>query len=84
MLSHIQETLQKWQEAERMEHAFRRWAAFFYPLMNDADAAEALCAAGMRLVRREFPPGAAARSEVERIMSQRAKASVDQDQGNKA
>jgi hypothetical protein len=71
MLSHVQETLQRWQEAERAEHAYRRWAAFFYPLLGDTATAEALCELGLRVVRREIAPGTKVRGEVDRILDNR-------------
>jgi hypothetical protein len=57
--------------AERTEHEFRRWAAFFYPLLDDPETAEALCEIGLRVVRREIAAGAAARIETERILNRR-------------
>jgi len=53
---------------ERAEHEYRRWAAFFYPLMDKPEQGERLCEIGMSAVRRQIQAGAEARRAVERIL----------------
>jgi hypothetical protein len=65
---HAEETVNRWLEMERVEHQYRRWAAFFYPLMDKAELGRTLCEIGLSVVRREIQAGAEARTEVERIL----------------
>jgi len=57
-------------EMERAEHEYRRWAAFFYPLMDKPEQAELLCEIGLSVVRRQIQAGETARTAVERILRQ--------------
>jgi hypothetical protein len=75
MLSHIDETVLRWEEAGQAENVYRRWTAYFYPMLGDTVMAEALCELGMRVVRREVPPGPKVRSEFDRIFKRRSQTS---------
>jgi hypothetical protein len=57
-------------EMERAEHEYRRWAAFFYPLIDKPDQVQLLCEIGLSVVRRQIQAGVEARKAVERIMRQ--------------
>ncbi len=65
---HAEEKLCRWLEMERAEHEYRRWAAFFYPLMDKPEQGELLCEIGLCVVRRQIQAGAEARTAVERIL----------------
>ncbi len=65
---HAEETLNRWLEMEQAEHEYRRWAAFFYPLMDKPELGQLLCEIGLSVVRRQIPAGADARTAVERIV----------------
>ena len=67
---HVEETLHRWMEMERAEHEYRRWAAFFYPLMDKPELARLLCEVGLSVIRRQIQAGAEARTAVERILRQ--------------
>jgi len=68
---HAEDTLQRWLELERVEHEFRRWAAFFYPQIDKPEQAKLLCEIGFSVVRREIEAGEPARMAVERILRAR-------------
>jgi len=53
---------------ERAEHDYRRWAAFFYPLINKPEQGRSLCEVGLSVVRRHIQAGPEARAAVERIL----------------
>jgi len=65
---HVEETLHRWLELERAEHEYRRWAAFFYPLIDKPELAQLLCEVGLSVVRRQIQAGATSRTAVERIL----------------
>ena len=65
---HAEETLYRWMEMERAEHEYRRWAAFFYPLIDKPEQAQLLCEVGLSVIRRQIQAGAKARTAVERIL----------------
>lgn len=67
---HAEETLNRWLELERIEHEYRRWAAFFYPLMDKPEQGELLCEIGLSVIRRKLQAGAEARTAVERALRQ--------------
>ena len=68
--AHAEETLNRWLEMERVEHEYRRWAAFFYPLIDKPELGRLLCEIGLSVIRRQIPAGADARTAVERIVRQ--------------
>lgn len=68
---HVEETLHRWLEMERTENEFRRWAAFFYPLLDKSEQAQLLCEIGLSVARRQIQAGAEARTAVERILRPR-------------
>jgi len=53
---------------QRTEQEFRRWSAFFYPLIDKPEQAQSLCEVGLRVSRRRIQAGAEARTAVERIL----------------
>ena len=65
---HAEDTIQRWLEMERAEHEYRRWAAFFYPLIDEPEQGQLLCEIGLSVVRREIQAGAEARKAVEGIL----------------
>ena len=65
---HPEDTIQRWFEMERAEHEYRRWAAFFYPMIDQPEPCRLLCDVGLSVVRREIQAGAEARTAVERIL----------------
>jgi len=65
---HPEETFCRWLEMERFENEYRRWAAFFYPLIDEPEQGELLCEIGLSVVRRQIQAGAEARTAVERIL----------------
>ena len=67
-MMHAEETLHRWLELERTEHEYRRWAAFFYPLIDKPEQSQLLCEIGLRVVRRQVQAGPEARKAVERIL----------------
>jgi hypothetical protein len=68
--AHAKETLNRWLEMERAEHEYRRWAAFFYPLMDKPELGQMLCELCLSVIRRQIPAGSEARSAVERVLRQ--------------
>ena len=66
--THAEETLNRWLELERAENEYRRWAAFFYPLMDKSELGQLLCEIGLGVIRRQIPAGAEARTAVERAL----------------
>jgi len=67
---HAEDTLRRWMELEKAEHEYRRWAAFFYPLMDKPELAQLLCEVGLSVIRRQIQAGATARTAVEQILRQ--------------
>lgn len=65
---HAEDTIQRWLEMQRTEQEFRRWAAFFYPLIDKAEQAQLLCDVGLSVTRRQIQAGVEARTAVERIL----------------
>jgi|CXWL01.1.fsa_nt_gi hypothetical protein len=65
---HAEDTIERWLEMERAEHEYRRWAAFFYPLIDRPEQAQLLYEVGLSVVRRQIQAGAEARTAVERIL----------------
>jgi len=65
---HAEETFCRWLEMQRTEQEFRRWAAFFYPLVDKPEQGELLCEIGLSVARRQIQAGAEARTAVERIL----------------
>jgi len=65
---HAEDTIQRWLEMERAEHEYRRWAAFFYPLIDEPEQGQLLCEIGLSVARRQIKAGAEARTAVERIL----------------
>ena len=63
--AHAEETLNRWLEMERVEHEYRRWAAFFYPLMDKPELGQLLCEVGLSVISRQIPAGAEALGEAE-------------------
>ncbi len=68
--THAEETLNRWMEMEQAEHEYRRWAAFFYPLLDKPELGQLLCEIGLRVIRRQLPTGAEARAAIERTLRQ--------------
>jgi len=67
---HADDTRRRWMEMERTEHEYRRWAAFFYPLIDKPELVQVLCEIGLNVVRRQIHAGAEARTAVERSLRQ--------------
>lgn len=67
-MTHAEKTWRLWQRMQHQGTAYDRWSAFFVSLIDDPETAEKLCELGMRVVRREMVPGAAARLQVEAAM----------------
>ena len=74
--AHAEETLNRWLEMERVEHEYRRWAAFFYPLMDKPELAQLLCEIGLGVVRRQISTGSEARTAVEQKLRRQPGQSV--------
>ena len=67
-MTHEEETLGRWNEFEREETVYVRWAMFFRCMIGHPDHAAELCDLGMRIVRGEAMLGLGERRNVERLL----------------
>ena len=67
-MTHAQETLKRWQEICRVQRVYEQWREFFTALIGEEEAAEKLCALGLRIVRGELPANTRIQDRVEEIL----------------